>query len=73
VTQARIAQLLQEQGFSLRNEVLFPKDCFQANAVFLTNSLIGVVGAIALNGQTLKKNLSLACKLRSLLYSPDKY
>lgn len=53
VMQAQVVELLKIRGFRVKPWPCVPADLFSADAVFVTNSLIGVVPALCLDGRAL--------------------
>ena len=62
VMQAKVVDLLKIQGFRLQSRPCVPADLFSADAVFVTNSLIGVVPALSLDGRALGDRHRQLCR-----------
>jgi para-aminobenzoate synthetase component 1 len=67
IMQAVLVQQLMEQGFTLVNRTLMPVDLLQADQVLLSNSLIGVVPALSLDGRAIATNLDFCLQLHRAL------
>jgi branched-subunit amino acid aminotransferase/4-amino-4-deoxychorismate lyase len=63
--QARVA--LENLGFKCLQRRVFPQDLYSADAVLLTNSLLGVIGAGALDGKPLAVQDDIVKQLNRLI------
>lgn len=61
------SKLLSEWGYEFEDKKVFPKDLFSADGVILTNSLMGAVPAIGIDGKKLKSSLDLCDKINRKL------
>jgi para-aminobenzoate synthetase component 1 len=71
VMQAEICRRLTMQGFSILDEPIRPQDLFSADAVLVTNALMGIVPALSLDNQPLKTDLALIEALQAGLFQPE--
>jgi para-aminobenzoate synthetase component 1 len=67
VMQAALVHQLMEQGFTRVDRLLIPDDLLQADQVLISNSLIGVVPALSLDGQPLAADSDFCLRLRKIL------
>jgi len=63
ITAERTLPLLREMGYSVKRQKLMPADLYGADAVLLTNSLMGVVSANTLEGTPLGDGRQIASRL----------
>jgi len=56
VMQARVLQWLEQNGYSISARKLMPKHLLAADAVWLTNSLMGTVPVLTIDGQSVAGN-----------------
>jgi len=59
----QVIQYLAEQGFQVENRKIMPEDLFSVDHVIMTNSLIGVVPVLSLDGEQLKSNPDFCQKI----------
>ncbi len=71
VMQDAICQRLTRLGLSIVDHEIHPKDLFNADAVLLTNALMGVVPALSLNGRPMNFDQKLIDALSSDLFEPE--
>ena len=71
VMQQAACDCLTRQGFTMIDQNAFPKDFMNADAVMLTNALMGVVAALSLDGHPLKTSPELIKALNRDLFSPQ--
>ncbi len=55
VMEKSVCRYLQQKGYQIREEKIQPEDLFSADGILLTNSLMGVVPALSLNGNKLRE------------------
>ncbi len=63
VMEKLLIQYLVEQGFQVENRKIMPEDLFSVDHVIMTNSLIGVVPVLSLDGEQLKSNPDFCQKI----------
>ncbi|MEF8822975.1 MAG: aminodeoxychorismate synthase component I [Desulfohalobiaceae bacterium] len=63
ITAEKTLPLLREMGYSIKRQKLRPADLYPADAVLLTNSLMGVVSANTLEGSPLADGRQIASRL----------
>ena len=68
ITAEKTVPLLRDMGYRLQRQRLMPADLYRADAVLLTNSLMGVVGAQSLDGAPLGEGGTVAAELRRRLF-----
>jgi para-aminobenzoate synthetase component 1 len=74
VMQAELCRLLTAQGFSMREEPIRPEDLHHADAVLVTNALMGAVPALSLDNQPLQRDSPLVTALtRELFQAEDRH
>jgi para-aminobenzoate synthetase component 1 len=72
--QAELCRLLTAQGFSMREEPIRPEDLHHADAVLVTNALMGAVPALSLDNQPLQRDSPLVTALtRELFQAEDRH
>ncbi|BBO76739.1 hypothetical protein DSCW_41560 [Desulfosarcina widdelii] len=71
VMQAELCRRLTEQGFSILDEPIRPQDLLSADAVLVTNALMGVVPALSLDNQPLQVDPALIEDLQAGLFQPE--
>ena len=49
-----VCSYLKQKGYQIREEKIQPEDLFSADMILLTNSLMGVVPALSMNGKKLR-------------------
>ncbi|MBN1849487.1 MAG: aminodeoxychorismate synthase component I [Deltaproteobacteria bacterium] len=54
IMEQKVEELLLQWGYIMEKKILFPHDLFYADAVIITNSLMGAAPVSAMNGQALK-------------------
>ncbi len=62
-----VGKLLSEWGYEIENKNIFPKNLLSADGVILTNSLIGAVPAIGLDGRSLKSSFEICERINKEL------
>jgi len=55
VMEKSVCRYLKQKGYQIREEKIQPEDLFSADGILLTNSLMGVVPALSLNGNKLQE------------------
>ena len=71
VMQAEICRRLTMQGFSILDETIRPQDLFSADAVLVTNALMGIVPALSLDNQALQRDPALVKALTQELFQAE--
>lgn len=69
IMEDRVQTVLEKQGFRLSEEILNPEALFQADHILLTNSLMGAVPVISLDGKRLPGSSDLAKTINRIVLS----
>lgn len=78
IMQAKALSALSTLGFEIVNRLVYPDELFTAEAVLLTNSLLGVIGSSLVDGQMISQRKDLVRQLNNLIFGfqplsePDK-
>jgi len=67
IMEEKVCQLLLSWGYDLLEEKFQPEDLFDADNVMITNSLIGALPVVALDGKEMKSTPDLCKKINDLL------
>ena len=62
-----VEEQLFEWGYDMEKTTLFPKDLFNVDEVFVTNSLMGVAPVLAIDGNVIKSSSGLCNKLNEIV------
>ncbi len=68
ITCEQICGLLTGLGYTMQRKTLFPRDLWRADAVLLTNSLMGVVSCEEIDGVSLCQGRDIVTRLTRLLF-----
>ena len=71
ITQELAAEILSDMGYSPRRERIFPGDLREADAVIITNSLMGAVSATQIDGQPLANGTDIASRITRILFRQE--
>jgi para-aminobenzoate synthetase component 1 len=71
VMQAEICRRLEARGFSILDEPIRPEELRHADAVLVSNALMGAVPALSLDNQPLKTDPALIEALQAGLFQPE--
>ncbi|MBC2717494.1 MAG: aminodeoxychorismate synthase component I [Desulfobacteraceae bacterium] len=63
IMEARVIQYLVEQGYQAKTRNIIPDDLFTADQVIMTNSLIGAVPVLSLDGKKLNSSADLCQRI----------
>ncbi|MFC1869328.1 aminodeoxychorismate synthase component I [Thermodesulfobacteriota bacterium] len=67
IMEDKVCELLLNWGYFMERREIFPEDLFLADNVFITNSLIGAVPVLSVDGKALKSTTDLCGKINDLL------
>jgi branched-subunit amino acid aminotransferase/4-amino-4-deoxychorismate lyase len=68
ITAEKTLPLLRDRAYQVKRRTLMPAELYRADAVLLTNSLMGVVSAISLDGFPLADGRTTASELCLALF-----
>lgn len=68
IMQAKALEALSKTGFACTRRQLYPEDLFRADAVLVTNSLLGVVAAGSLDGKGINRPESVVHELNQRIF-----